>query len=145
MLKKIVCKKNDALSGVVDSISVLYCILILGVIIIAFIGYSDNNEKKRTLAQITRDAVLEMEISGYLTDALKTELTEELEEYGYFDISFTGSTTAPVGYGEKIVLVINCSVEMNEYRLDLVNGFQGKTTVQLSNKKQSTSKNMIND
>ena len=81
----------------------------LVVIFGAFAGISD----KWGMRQVAREYMLIMETEGYLKPADQAALKAELENYGLYNISFSGSTTSEVNYGDRIYLCISGTYDDN--------------------------------
>lgn len=59
------------------------------------------------MRQVAREYTLIMETEGYLKPADQAKLIEELEGYGLYNISLSGTTTSEVSYGDRIYLKIS--------------------------------------
>ena len=66
----------------------------------AFSGISD----KWGMRQTAREYMLIMETEGYLPAADQAALIAELERYGLYNISLSGTTMREVNYGDRIYL-----------------------------------------
>ena len=75
----------------------------------AFSGVSD----KWGMRQVAREYMLIMETEGYLNATDQAALKAELESYGLYNISFSGTTTREVDYGERIYLCISGTYDDN--------------------------------
>ena len=75
----------------------------------AFSGISD----KWGMRQVAREYMLIMETEGYLKPADQAALKAELEGYGLYNISFSGTTTSEVNYGDRIYLCISGTYDDN--------------------------------
>lgn len=69
----------------------------------AFSGISD----KWGMRQVAREYMLIMETEGYLKPTDEANLVTELESYGLYNISLSGTTRSEVDYGSRIYLNIN--------------------------------------
>lgn len=87
---------------------ILVCAFLV-IIFGAFSGISD----KWGMRQAAREYMLIMETEGYLTPADQASLKAELEGYGLYNISFSGTTTREVDYGERIYLNISGTYDDN--------------------------------
>ncbi len=92
--------------SVLDFMSVCICILALAVVVTAYFYCSDLLLRKGQISQISRCYILKMETVGCLTEADKNRMLEELQAIGLQGIDLTGSTAAPVGYGDNVILRI---------------------------------------
>lgn len=75
----------------------------------AFSGISD----KWGMRQTAREYMLIMETEGYLTPADRANLISELEGYGLYNISLSGTTMSEVDYGNRIYLKISGTYNEN--------------------------------
>ena len=75
----------------------------------AFSGISD----KWGMRQTVREYMLIMETEGYLPAADQTALIAELESYGLYNISLSGTTMREVNYGDRIYLKISGTYNEN--------------------------------
>lgn len=75
----------------------------------AFSGISD----KWGMRQAAREYMLIMETEGYLNVSDQAALRTELEGYGLRNISFSGTTTREVNYGDRIYLCISGTYDDN--------------------------------
>lgn len=75
----------------------------------AFSGISD----KWGMRQVAREYLLIMETDGYLNSSDQANLKAELESYGLYNISFSGTTTREVDYGNRIYLCISGTYDDN--------------------------------
>lgn len=75
----------------------------------AFAGISD----KWGMRQVAREYTLLMETEGYLKQEDQANLISELESYGLYNISLSGTTTSEVEYGDRIYLKISGTYDDN--------------------------------
>ncbi len=75
----------------------------------AFSGISD----KWGMRQTAREYMLIMETEGYLPAVDQTALIAELESYGLYNISLSGTTMREVNYGDRIYLKISGTYNEN--------------------------------
>ena len=109
---KLIKKKREA--SVIENTLVMFVNLVLVcaflvIIFGAFLGISN----KWGMRQAAREYMLIMETEGYLKPADQAALKAELESYGLYNISFTGTTTSEVDYGERIYLCISGTYDDN--------------------------------
>jgi hypothetical protein len=62
---------------------------------------------------IERKYMLYMETQGYLAPERKEALASELTAIGVENISFSGSTLAPISYGQEVVLSVTGTIRTN--------------------------------
>ena len=89
-------------------IMVVMCAFLV-IIFGAFSGISD----KWGMRQTAREYMLIMETEGYLPAADQTALIAELESYGLYNISLSGTTMREVNYGDRIYLKISGTYNEN--------------------------------
>ena len=73
-------------------------------------GYSSN--------YLAREYILRMESKGYMSRQDGYELINKLQERGFYNVNFSGSTTTPPGYGKEITLSINAKVKIKKYMIN---------------------------
>lgn len=105
-------KKKEA--SIIENMLVMLLELVvvcafLVIIFGAFSGISD----KWGMRQVAREYMLLMETEGYLTSSDQAALIAELEEYGLYNISISGTTTSKQEYGSRIHLVITGTYDEN--------------------------------
>lgn len=81
-------------------------ILICAFMVIIFGAFSGISDKWG-MRQAAREYLLIMETEGYLTPQDQANLKAQLESYGLYNISFSGTTTSEVDYGSRIYLNIS--------------------------------------
>lgn len=108
----------------------------LVVIFGAFAGISD----KWGMRQVAREYLLIMETDGYLSGTDQAKMIAELESYGLYNISLSGTTTREVEYGERIYLCISGTYDDNI--LSFAGGLSKVTEnpVQITINRQTTAK-----
>jgi len=87
---------------------VLLCALLV-IIFGAFSGISDRWGQR----QAVPETLLIMETEGYLKPADKAILIAELESYGLYNISLSGTTMSEVNYGDRIYLKVSGTYDDN--------------------------------
>ena len=68
--------------------------------------------KRNEVERVQRRYLLTMEREGYLTSTNRANLTTELTNLGCRNITISGSLT-PVGYGNTIILRVECDLDVN--------------------------------
>ena len=136
---KFIKKKKEA--SVIENMLVLLLEMIivcamLVVIFGAFAGISD----KWGMRQVAREYLLIMETEGYLSSTDQANMIAELESYGLYNISLSGTTTSEVEYGDRIYLCIRGMYDDNI--LSFAGGLSKVTEnpVQITINRQSTAK-----
>lgn len=81
-------------------------------LVIIFDAFSSISDKWG-MRQTAREYMLIMETEGYLPAADQTALIAELESYGLYNISLSGTTMREVNYGDRIYLKISGTYNEN--------------------------------
>lgn len=103
-------KKAAIIENMLVTMVSLVCVCAFLVIIFgAFSGISD----KWSMRQAAREYLLIMETEGYLKPQDADDLVRELNSYGLYNVSLTGTTMSEVHYGERIYLKITGSYDDN--------------------------------
>ena len=75
---------------------------------------------REDISQIARKYTLIAETEGYIDDAAKTRLVDELKECGVSDIDLNGTTLSRVGFGNVVTVSISGKIggkyEFNDAR-----------------------------
>ncbi len=111
-MQRFISKKKEASiieNTLVMLLEVIVVCAFLVVIFGAFAGISD----KWGMRQVAREYLLIMETEGYLTSTDEANMIAELESYGLYNISISGTTTREVEYGERIYLCITGTYDDN--------------------------------
>lgn len=105
MIKKLNKKKKASImeNMIVMLLNMIVACAFLVIIFGAFSGISD----KWGMRQVAREYTLIMETEGYLNTVDQASLIAELESYGLYNISLSGTTTREVEYGDRIYLKIS--------------------------------------
>ena len=109
---ELIKKKRKA--SVLENTLVMFVnlILVCAFLVIVFGAFSGVSDKWG-MRQVAREYMLIMETEGYLNDTDQAALKAELESYGLYNISFSGTTTREVDYGERIYLCISGTYDDN--------------------------------
>lgn len=87
------------------------CILAMTVVMLAYMDSVWLIHRKAEVSQIARQYILRMETVGYLTEADRIALRQELDEAGVTEVELSGTTMTPVTYGDMITLEIRGKLE----------------------------------
>ena len=98
LLKK---KKASVIENVL--VSLISIVMVCAFLVIVFGAFSSINDKW-SMRQAARETLLIMETEGYLKPEDQQALIHELEGYGLYNISLSGTTTSEVDYGERYIL-----------------------------------------
>lgn len=109
---KLLKKKRKA--SVIENTLVMFInlVLVCAFLVIIFGAFSGISDKWG-MRQVAREYMLIMETEGYLKPADQATLKAELEGYGLYNISFSGTTTSEVNYGDRIYLCISGTYDDN--------------------------------
>ena len=109
---KLLKKKRKA--SVIENTLVMFInlVLVCAFLVIIFGAFSGISDKWG-MRQVAREYMLIMETEGYLKPADQAALKAELEGYGLYNISFSGTTTSEVNYGDRIYLCIRGTYDDN--------------------------------
>lgn len=101
-------KKKKAFSDMLVCIITLLVMLLVLRYAISVYQTLDNGRKKESIA---REYMLAMESKGYLTLADQAALIDDLTVLGVTELNFSGTTLAPVGYGQPVVLSVTGKIK----------------------------------
>lgn len=87
------------------------CMLAMTVMMLAYIDNAQLIYRKSEINQIARKYILRMETEGWLTEADRVSLIQELEALGVTEPDLSGTTVNQVSYGEPIVLLLRGRLE----------------------------------
>lgn len=126
-----------------DLLTILLTIAAMSILVAAFLECTNLLIKKQEVGQISRKYILKMETDGYLTEGTKNALLQELQQAGVCSVDISGTTLAPVTYGDAIVLKIQGTIEgriMESGNELWSKGFVAKT-FKVEEERMSTAKN----
>ena len=122
-MRKLLFKKKKA--SVIENVlvSLISIVMVCAFLVIVFGAFSSINDivfgafssinDKWSMRQAARETLLIMETEGYLKPEDQQALIHELEGYGLYNISLSGTTTSEVDYGERIYLKITGTYDDN--------------------------------
>lgn len=122
-IKKFLCEKK---AGMSQFLSTLICLAVIITFVMAIVYAFGGILKEDSINRIHRKYLLSMEREGYLTPAYEAALIGELTAEGATNISLAGTSTAPVGYGNTVILRIECDIPVDSIRWD--SGIVGRQT-----------------
>ena len=96
---------------------VFISIMAVAVILLFYIGWMSNVDKKDEVRQIGRTYMLAMETQGCLTGSMESTMRQKLAAVGVENIDLTGTTTSEVGYGNAIGLRIRGDLRVLSYEM----------------------------
>lgn len=110
-IKNWLLKKEEGMSDYVSAVIVIFCLLAFFMAMIyAYSGIVAENNVQR----VHRKYLLAMEREGYLNDADMASLQAELAALGVTNVNLNGTSRTEVGYGNTVVLRIECDIPVNE-------------------------------
>jgi len=136
---KFIKKKKEA--SVIENMLVLLLeMIIVCAMLVVIFGAFAGISNKWGMRQVAREYLLIMETEGYLSSTNQANLIAELEGYGLYNISLSGTTTSEVEYGERIYICISGTYDDNI--LSFAGGLSKVTEnpVQITINRQSTAK-----
>lgn len=93
----------------------------IAVLSLMYMYYMKDMDLREHASMITREYMLKMETSGYLTREDEQLLIEELEQLGMDNINLAGTTMQQADYGQRIMLVIKARAPVSGF--DIANLF----------------------
>ena len=133
-------KKDYASAGISQLIEATIGAFLLSALLFILIGYGNHTTTYSKSQNIARKYLSQMEISGYLTDEMKTSLIADYEDLGFNSISLEGSVLTKVENGNQIVLKINAQYNRDKFFLQFFNLTKTKQNTSLVIVKSSISK-----
>lgn len=103
-------KENDA-GSVGDVMPMCIFVICIAYVLISFAGCVKLINTKTMVSQISRQYILKMETEGYLKEADKNEMLDDLSLAGLENINLGKTDMNPVGYGCRVTLEIKGSTE----------------------------------
>lgn len=114
--------------GVIDDILIpMITIVAIFILIMAFITSNKDIHKSSAIDGVVRQYILSMESTGYLDSSSQQQLIKDLQDVGMKNISLAGTTMSEVGYGKKINLVVNGTIEITKYDISSIFSVNTKT------------------
>lgn len=138
MKKFILIKKN----AVGNFISCMVSIIILMMLMVFSISTYFNLDLAIRKGRIERSFLLQMEAEGYLSPSAKDALTQQLSDLGVEQLSYSGTTLSPAGYGNVVVLSVTGRIKFNNIigMKNLFEFLRGEDTVDFKIYQKSTAK-----
>ena len=106
-------KKKKPATMVENMIVMMMNIVVLCALLVIMFGAFSGISDRWGQRQAVREALLIMETEGYLKPADKATLISELESYGLYNISLSGTTMSEVNYGDRIYLKVRGTYDDN--------------------------------
>lgn len=135
-----VLKKKKPASMIENMLVMMINMVVMCAFLVIIFGAFSGISDKWGMRQTAREYMLIMETEGYLPAADQTALIAELESYGLYNISLSGTTMREVNYGDRIYLKI--SGTYNENVLAFAGGISRVSDhpVTITIKRQTTAK-----
>jgi len=89
-----------------DIMSAGICMLAMTALLLSYMDNVWLIHQKTEVSQIARQYILKMETVGYLEEADRIRLGQELDGVGVTELELSGTTMSPVAYGDIITLEI---------------------------------------
>ena len=102
-----VLKKKKPASMIENMLVMMINMVVMCAFLVIIFGAFSGISDKWGMRQTVREYMLIMETEGYLPAADQTALIAELESYGLYNISLSGTTMREVNYGDRIYLKIS--------------------------------------
>ena len=108
-----VLKKKKKASMIENMLVMMINMVVMCAFLVIIFGAFSGISDKWGMRQTAREYMLIMETEGYLPAADQTALIAELESYGLYNISLSGTTMREVNYGDRIYLKISGTYNEN--------------------------------
>lgn len=125
-----------------DFMTVCISLLAMAVVVMVYLNLSQLMMTRLEISQVSRKYILRMETKGYLDEADKSGMLQELTALGMQKIDLSDSTVTPVAYGDPIKLSLKGTVKGSA--LDMGNGWMNgfvQREYEVAEKRMSTAKN----
>lgn len=106
-------KKKKSASIIENMLVMLLELIVVCSFLVVFFGAFAGISDKWGMRQVAREYLLIMETEGYLSGTDQANIIAELESYGLYNISLSGTTTSEVEYGDRIYLCISGTYDDN--------------------------------
>lgn len=108
-----VLKKKKPASMIENMLVMMINMVVMCAFLVIIFGAFSGISDKWGMRQTVREYMLIMETEGYLPAADQTALIAELESYGLYNISLSGTNMREVNYGDRIYLKISGTYNEN--------------------------------
>lgn len=108
-----VIKKKKKASMIENMLVMMINMVVMCAFLVIIFGAFSGISDKWGMRQTAREYMLIMETEGYLPAVDQTALIAELESYGLYNISLSGTTMREVNYGDRIYLKISGTYNEN--------------------------------
>ncbi|MCR5720566.1 MAG: hypothetical protein K6F84_08370 [Lachnospiraceae bacterium] len=104
--------KNKKVKGSSAYIATLIGLVILLVVFASILISYGWIMKQNKIERIARQYLLKMEVNGCLTSSDKSSLMNDLRDADLYGVNISGTSLAPVGYGNTVTLHINGTLKL---------------------------------
>lgn len=108
--------------GEANFIAGLLVTFMLVVFVFASVSMYSVMNRAADIRSACRGYLYTMETKGCLTESNKSALTSELQQLGCRNIDYTGTTLAPVEYGQVVTLTVNCDIPVSIFNFGSLTG-----------------------
>jgi hypothetical protein len=108
-------KNNKSDGNVIDLFSTAVTAILVAVVLVFYAGWMGNLRARDRLDTTARQYLLKMETEGCLNATAQSKLNIELAANGMTVVDLSGTTTAPVPYGQGITLHIRGNLNGTDY------------------------------
>ena len=108
-----VIKKKKKASMIENMLVMMINMVVMCAFLVIIFGAFSGISDKWGMRQTAREYMLIMETEGYLPAVDQIALIAELESYGLYNISLSGTTMREVNYGDRIYLKISGTYNEN--------------------------------
>lgn len=133
--KKLLSKK---VKGMSEFLSTLICLGVIFTFVMAIIYTYGGIIKEEDIHRIHRKYLLSMEREGYLTPSYEAALIADLTAEGATNIVLAGTSNAPVGYGQTVILRIECDIPVDKIQFSSMVGRRTGGTKHVVVEKEAT-------
>lgn len=136
-MKKLKSVMNKNIRGDSTYVATVLSIFMIMVVFMGLLYVFGGTISRNDVERVQRKYLLAMEREGYLSDVNRANLTAELTNMGCSNISITGSLV-PVGYGNTIVLKVECDLEVKALIFGGSGAQAGRRTIHVVIEKSGT-------
>lgn len=113
MKRRLLLHKEKGNSTYVATLISIFMMVVL--FLVLFLNYAQITNQNK-VERVYRKYLLRMETEGCLTASMEGELVAELTSLGLKNISLSGSSNSPVGYGGEITLHIEGDLPVDQIK-----------------------------
>ena len=136
-MKKLKSMLNKNIRGDSAYVATVVSVFMIMVVFMGLLYVYGGTIRQNEVERVQRKYLLAMEREGYLSDVNRANLTAELANMGCSNIVITGSLV-PVGYGNTIVLKVECDLEVKALIFGGSGAQAGRRTIHVVIEKSGT-------